>query len=139
MDDEIDWISEGEADQADQAVKTEEEKCVEKYAEERSFTKAVIVIAAIVIIAAIGGGVYMMLHPSTQEKTELTAVPPTPTPTIHISIPGIEGVNLLIRGEEVAFERSGKRTDFYKMDSNTIVAFTKTKIRQCSIGIKENQ
>ncbi len=128
MDDEIDWISEGEADQADQAVKTEEEeKCVEKYAEERSFTKAVIVIAAIVIIAAIGGGVYMMLHPSTQEKTELTAVPPTPTPTIHISIPGIEGVNLLIRGDEVAFERSGKRTDFYKMDSNTIVAFTKNK------------
>ena len=29
MDDEIDWISEGEADQADQAVKTEEEECRE--------------------------------------------------------------------------------------------------------------
>ena len=128
-DDEIDWISE-EADQANQAVETEEqeEKCVEK--EERSLnTKAVVIaaIAAIVIIAAIGGGVYMILHPSTQEKTELTAIPPTPTPTIHVSIPGIEGVNLLIRGDEVAFERSGKRTDFYKMDSNTIVAFTKNK------------
>jgi len=135
IDDEIDWISEGEEDQA---VETEEEeKCVEKYAEERSFTKAAVIaaIAAIVIIAAIGGGVYMMLHPSTQEKstpvTELTAVSttPTPTPTIHIPIPGIEGVNLLIRGNEVAFERSGtsvERTDFYKIDSN-IVAFTKNK------------
>ncbi len=134
IDDGIDWISEGEADQADQAdqaVETEEqeEKCVEK--EERNFA-VVILIAAIAAIAAIGGG-YMMLHPSTQEKstpvTELTAVPTTPTPTIHIPIPGIEGVNLLIRGNEVAFERSGtsvERTDFYKMDSN-IVAFTKNK------------